>query len=665
MTRVALAVLLASAGIALAQKPAVAPRAVVREVGPTDARWTAGFWAERFDVCRTATVPAMGARMTGPDNRFLHNFRVAAGLDSGEHEGPAWDDGDFYKWLEAASAVHAHTKDAKLLSQIDDAVETIVKAQRADGYLHTPVLIAERNGTKNLKPFKDRAAFEMYNFGHLFTAAVVHHRATGKTTLLSVATKAADHLGEVFSHPTPELARNSVCPSHYMGLLDLYRHTGEAKYRKLAAKFIEMREQVADGTDDNQDRIPFRRQTEAVGHAVRANYLYAGVADLYAETGDETLLEPLKKIWANAVGRKMYITGACGALFDGASPDGIKDQKSIARVHQSYGRDYQLPNSTAHNETCAAIGNVLWNWRMLTITGDAKYADVMETALLNAVLAGVSLDGKTFFYTNTLRQLDTMPAPLRWSRQREGWISCYCCPPNVARLLARANEYAYGRSDRGIWVHLYGGSTLDTTLPDGRALKLAQETEYPWDGKVKLTVTKAPSGETSVFLRIPGWAKDATLTVNGKAANALAGMYAEVRRAWADGDVIELNLPMNARLVESHPLVEETRNHVAVLRGPLVYCLESPDLPKGVRVQSVALPRDAKFAPQFDKQLLSGITALTTTVDAETAPAWGDELYRELKSAVRKSVVEVRLIPYHTWANRGKSEMTVWLPSRR
>src|SRR5581483_7912863 len=268
---------------------------------------------------------------------------------------------------------------------------------------------------------------------------------------------------------------------------------------------------------------------------------------------------------------------------------------------------YQLPNSTAHNETCAAVGNVLWNWRMLEVTGEAKYADVLELALYNAVLAGVSLDGKRFFYTSTLRQLDPMPVPLRWSRQREEWISCYCCPPNVARTIAEASTYAYGRSGRGVWVHLYGGSTLDTTLPDGRRVKLRQETNYPWDGRVRLTMDSAAAGETSLFLRVPGWADGAALAVNGKPVLVTAGRYAEVRRVWAGDDVVELTLPMRPRLVEAHPLVEEARNQVAVMRGPLVYCLESTDLPKGVGVQSVALPRDVTLTPRFDRNLLGGV----------------------------------------------------------
>jgi DUF1680 family protein len=665
--RLTLALLLVTATAAPAgeQSPPVPRHAVVGPVGIAEARWTSGFWAARFDVCRTSTVPAMGALMEGTEHsQFLQNFRVAAGLEAGKHRGPAWNDGDFYKWLEAAAAVYAIKKDEALGRRMDDAIAVIAKAQRDDGYLHTPVLIANRNGDTSAKPFQDRLGFEMYNFGHLFTAACVHHRATGKKSLLNVATKAADFLCAAVETPTPDVARCAVCPAHYMGAVELYRTTGEKKYLALAVKLLALRDDTKDGTDDNQDRLPFRKQTVAAGHAVRANYLYAGAADVYIETGDETLLEPLTKIWTNVVSRKMYLTGACGALYDGASPDGSKDQKQIARVHQAYGRDYQLPNSAAHNETCAAVGNVLWNWRMLQITGEAKYADVMEVALHNAVLAGVSLDGKRFFYTNTLRQLDTMPAPFRWSRSREEWISSYCCPPNVARTVAEASTYAYGRSDRGVWLHLYGGSTLDTSLPDGRRVKLKQETDFPWDGRVKVTVESAPRDELSLFLRVPGWADAATLKVNGKPVKATAGRYAEVRRTWEAGDTVELTLPMRPRLVEAHPLVEEARNQVAVMYGPLVYCLESTDLPKGVSLQSVALPREVQLTPRFDRELLGGVTVLEGKVEAAADRPWGDELYREFKQSATKAV-DIKLIPYYTWGNRGKAEMTVWVPLGR
>jgi DUF1680 family protein len=645
---------------------AASPHVVVHGVGLADVKWTTGFWADRFETCRTGMVPAVGKVMEGTEHsQFLHNFRVAAGLESGAHRGPPWNDGDFYKWLEAAAAVYAVTRDEALDRRMDDAIAVVAKAQRADGYLHTPVLIKNRkrgDGDAEVKPFQDRLNFETYNFGHLFTAACVHHRATGKKTLLDVAVKAADYLCVAFKKPTPQLARNAVCPAHYMGIVELYRTTRDPKYLALAKTFFEMRDMVEDGTDDNQDRVPFRKQTEAVGHAVRANYLYAGAADLYAETGDKTLLDPLNKVWANVVGRKLYVTGACGALFDGASPDGSKDQKDIARTHQAYGRDYQLPNSTAHNETCAAVGNALWNWRMLQLTGDARFADVLELVLHNAVLAGVSLDGTRFFYTNTLRQLDQMPVELRWSRTRQEWISCYCCPPNVVRTVAEVSNYAYGRSDRGVWVHLYGGNKLDTEVPGKGRIKLTQETDYPWDGRVKITVHAAPAEAASLFLRVPGWTKGATLKVNGQAEkqDLEPGRYAEVRRRWKPDDVVELDLPIRVQLLEAHPLVEEVRNHVAVKRGPVVYCLESPDLPKGAKVSTVAVPRSAAFKPRHDAKLLGGVTVLEGKAEAVVEPAWDGQLYRELQPGEAKTI-DVKLIPYYAWGNRGRSEMTVWL----
>jgi DUF1680 family protein len=434
----------------------------------------------------------------------------------------------------------------------------------------------------------------------------------------------------------------------------------------MARKFLDLRDLVQDGTDDNQDRIPFRKQIRAAGHAVRANYLYAGAADLYAETGDRSLLRPLLAVWDDLTGSKLYVTGGCGALYDGASPDGAKQQKQIRRVHQAYGRPYQLPNSTAHNETCASVASVLWNWRMLQITGQARFADALELVLYNAALAGIGLDGKTFFYTNTLRQLDRMPAELRWSRTRAPFISSFCCPPNIVRTLAEVSNYAYGRSERGVWVNLYGGSVLDTRLPGGAALKLTQETDYPWDGRVRITVGAAPKEPYSILLRIPAWAGGAALTINGTPEKQAPkpGTYHEVRRVWAAGDTLALRLPLRARLLQAHPLVEEARNQVAVKRGPLVYCLESADLPKGVALLDVAVPRALELRPRFDGALLGGVTVLEGKAVAVPEAAWGKELYRELApTAVRP--IDLRLIPYYAWGNRGASEMTVWIPFAR
>ncbi len=661
---IAFFILLSSTHAAMAADELASSRSAFRPVALAEARWTTGYWADRFETCRAATIPTIDTLMEGTErSQFLHNFRIAAALAEGKHRGPPWNDGDCYKWLEAAATTFAITRDPALDIQMDRAIATIAKAQRADGYLHTPVLIAQRSGDSSLQPFQDRLNFEMYNFGHLFTAAAVHHQATGKRTLLDVAIKAADFLSGAFQSPTPELARNSVCPAHYMGAVDLYRVTGDARHLALAKRMFALRDLVADGTDDNQDRFPFRLQSDAVGHAVRANYLYAGAADLYLATGDESLLVPLEKIWASAVTQKMYITGGCGALYDGASPDGSKEQKQIARVHQAYGRAYQLPNSTAHNETCAAVGLILWNWRMLQITGEVKYADVLELALYNALLAGVSLDGKRFFYTNTLRQLDTMPADLRWSREREAWISCFCCPPNVARTVAQANHYAYGVSDSAVWVHLYGGSTLDMPILGGQ-LKLKQETEYPWDGRVTITVERAPQQPMSLRLRIPAWAQHATLAVGGEPSPAVAGKYAEVRRQWQAGDVVHLDLHLKPRLMEAHPLIEETRNQMAVMYGPLVYCLESTDLPPGTSVQSVRLPHDIEFTSRFDRKLLSGVRVLEGKAQVASESPFGAELYRERQPPSHQPL-GIRLIPYYAWANRGRSEMTVWMPLGR
>jgi DUF1680 family protein len=644
---------------------AASPHARVRTVGLDEVKWTDGFWAQRFDFCRTQMLPSMGRLMEGTNySQFFRNFEIAAGLAEGRSRGAAFNDGELYKLIEAACAVYAVTHDEFYGRHLDRAIDVIVKAQRADGYIHTPVLIAQRNGDTNAVPFRDRNNFEVYNMGHLMTAGVMHHRATGKTNLLAAAIKAADFLERAFANPSPELARNSICPSHYMGLIELYRETGESRYLELAKKFFAMRDLVIKsgvGGDDNQDRVPFLEQNEAVGHAVRANYLFAGAADLFAETGDPATWAMLNRVWTNVVQEKLYITGGCGALHDGASPDGGKDQKHITRTHQAYGRDYQLPNTTAHNETCANIGNVLWNWRMFLASGEARFMDVAELALYNSVLSGVGLDGTNFFYTNPLRVTDPMPVDLRWSRTRVPFVSSFCCPPNLVRTLAEIGGYAYGKSSNAIWVNLYGGSTLNMAL-NGAPLKLTQETEYPWNGRVRLTVNECGSIPFAIKLRIPGWTKGATVRVNlGPVADTSApGTYFELSRVWKAGDVVDLDIPMTTQVIEANPLVEETLGQVALKRGPVVYCLESVDLPAGTSVMDVVVPADVKFLARYDQRLLGAVVTLDGTLLARPEQYWSGQLYRELKP-VEPKPVKARLIPYCVWGNRGKSEMSVWL----
>jgi uncharacterized protein len=637
------------------------PFAKVHSLPSNSARWTRGFWGDRFACCRDAMVPAMGELMCKRMlPQFLGNFRVAAGKIEGRHRGPKWNDGDFYKWLEAGAHVYAVSKDPKLDEEMDRLIFEIAVAQEPDGYIHTDVQIAQRAG-QDAKRFGNPMDFEMYNMGHLMSTACAHHRATGKSNFLNIARKAADCLARVFASPTRDQARHGICPSHLMGLVELYRTTGQKRYLDLAVKLLNMRDLVANGDDDNQDRISFRQQTTAHGHAVRATYLYAGAADIYIETGDESLRTPLEPIWRDLVSKKLYITGGCGALFDGASPDGSEDQAGIRRVHQAFGRNYQLPNSTAHNETCAAIGNLLWNWRMFLITGEARFADVVELTLLNSVLAGVSLDGTAFFYTNTLRNIDPMPvADLRWPRTRQKSMSCFCCPPNVARTIARSSEYAYAVSNRGVYCVLYGSSELQAKL-DRTQMKLKQETDYPWDGRVRITIQSA--GEFSLMLRIPAWAQGASIEskAHGSAVSLQPGTFHELRAVWKPGDVIDLNLPMTVRLVEANPYVEESRNHLAVMRGPLVYCLESIDLPKGVRVLNVMLPREVALKPVRADAPLDAMVALQGRAKATASSDWTDTLYREIASETLREV-DIKLIPYFAWDNRGKSEMTVWIP---
>jgi DUF1680 family protein len=602
------------------------------------------------------------------------NFRIAAGEEEGAHRGPPFADGDFYKWLEAVAAVYAVTRDEQLDRQMDEIIALIGKAQRDDGYIHTPVLIRQRQGAAGAQAFQERLHFETYNLGHLITAGCIHHRATGKESLLAIARKAADYLIGFYQRAAPELARNAICPSHYMGVIELYRTTRDPKYLELGDSLIRIRDLVAGGSDDNQDRLPLREQDRALGHAVRANYLYAGVADVIAETGDRSLMATLETLWDSVVRHKMYITGGCGALYDGASPDGASHQEVITRVHQAYGREYQLPNATAYNETCANIGNILWNWRMLNLTGEARFADIIELALYNSVLSGISLDGLKFFYSNTLRQVDDLPFELRWPKTRAAYISAFCCPPNLVRTIAEAGGYVYSLSDAAVWVNLFGGSVLDTPLPGGARLRLRQETDYPWNGSVKIVVEQAPASPYAVMLRIPGWVRSATagenaaaVAVNGSPAEgaAVPGRYFRIERAWASGDEINLHLPMPVRILEAHPYVEESRNEVAVMRGPLVYCLESIDLPGGIRPMEIIVPRTTRFEARVDDALgapLDGIVVVEGQAKLlRDGRAKDLPLYRDVRTQPLQDVA-IKLIPYYAWDNRGTSEMTVWMP---
>lgn len=664
------------------------PHMKLKSIDVDSAQWTSGLWAERFDSCSHATIQHLWHEMEGV---HYANFLHAVGdVQTANYQGAGFSDGDLYKWLEAAIASYGVTHDPQLRALIDRVISVIGRAQRSDGYIFTHLTLEQRNGHKDAKPFENAVDFETYNCGHLMTAACLHYKVTGERKLLDIAIKLSDFVCETFANPTPDLARFDICPSHYMGIIEMYRTTGDVKYREMGKKFIDMRDLVENGTDQNQERQPFRQQKKAVGHAVRANYLYAGVADVYAETGDETLLSALNAIWYDLASHKLYITGATGALNTGTSPStygkGISqeliakgDKKitgaekeavrdSVHFVSQAYGREYELPNLTSYNESCATIGSALWQWRMLQITGDAKYADLLESTLINGIFSAMSLDGTRFFYANALKRSNNLPFPMRYPPERQKYFRSYCCPPNIARTVAETNCYSYCVSDQAVWTVLYGANKWSGSLPNGTELALNQKTEYPWNGEISISVEPKTPAEFSLMLRIPSWARNASVRVRSgvdqpfEQAGLEPGKYFPLRRKWSSGDVVELVLPMPVRFVEGHKLIEETRGQIAVLRGPVVYCIETPDAGQGVDLADFAVPRNAQFRPVEHNIGQVPITALEGEILKHESRDWGSDLYREVSTAEPKRA-PVRMVPYFCWDNRGLNEMSIWLPT--
>ncbi len=655
-----------AAGRGIAETSA-SPHVQLRNTDLDACRWTDGFWADRFSLCHRTILPNMLRVMQKPDNsaNFV-NLEIAAGRKEGKLFGNNWSDGDCYKWIEAAAHVYSITRDAQLDRWMDEKIDVIAAAQCSDGYISTQIQLTDHERWEDLKNH------ELYNMGHLLTAACIHHRATGKTTFLEIARKLGAYLHRTFSPRPKELAHFGFNPSNIMGAAELYRTTGDRKYLELAKVFVDMRGSVPGGTDQNQDGVALRREREAVGHAVTAGYLWCGAADVYAETGEKALLDALKRLWTDVTERKMYVTGAVGALHQGECARALLRKWPRDSVHEAFGAPYELPNRTAYNETCANIANAMWNWRMLGLTGEAKHADVMERVLYNSMLSAVGVGGTDFFYTNVLRRCGE-DVPLLNNDSATRWVDttpnsplrCFCCPPSVARTIGSLHGWAYGLSDDAVWLHLYGSNVLKTELPDGSRLGLTQKTDYPWQGRVTITVDDAPGEPIALKLRIPGWAPSATIRVNGKPMDVplTPGKYTALRRQWSQGDVVELELPMEVVLVEAHPLVEQCRNHVAVMRGPVVYCLEAVDLPGGVKIDDVRLPRDSDWKVRHATDLLAGVTVLETSGLA--LPAVSDAgLYRGVPGEPAQDV-RLRLIPYYAWCNRGRSEMAVWLPLAR
>lgn len=617
--------------------------------------WTDGFWKEAVDKCNTVTMPHLRNMFESADiSHVLENFRICADPeDTRPHDGTVFGDGDFYKWMESAMYAAEAAKDQKLLDELEEYVQLIAKAQQPDGYISTKQIIAERNGTG--KRLGDINEFEVYNMGHLFTSACLYYRLTGRDSFLNVARKAADYLQNMYEEAQKnDDVQTAVCPSHYMGLVEMYRTTGEKRYLDLARLAIELRDSVKNGLDDNQDRLPLKTHKKIVGHAVRSTYLYAGVADLYAEEGDPEYLDMLHRVWDNMVASKVYITGGVGAIYNGASPYGYFFAHNL--IHQAFGYEYQLPNVTAYNETCASLGLVFWAYRMFLIEPSAEYMDLLERAMLNVNLAAVSLDGQNFFYENVLRRTKKLDYRLIWRLRRAKYILSYCCPPNLARTISQSKEYAYTVSDDRVYLGLYGANQAKIKLPD-TAFTMIQKTGYPYDGKIELSAQEVTgSGRVKVMVRVPGWVEKGSITIGNTVISLSekdAASYAEM--SFQPGEeTIVIDFDMPVRFTTAHPLVEECVNQAAVERGPLVYCIETPDADVDT-LDDLMLDLDASFQT-VDYQIKDRtVVALETEMLVRKDKSDKSRLYRTLKYEGTDRT-KVRMVPYFAWDNRGEED---------
>jgi DUF1680 family protein len=609
----------------------------VQPVPFTEVKISDEFWAPRVETNRKVTVPYdfVKCEQTGR----IANFDVAAGNVEGKFRGNfGFNDSDVFKVVEGASYSLALYPDAELDKYVDELVGKIAAAQTDDGYIYTANTIGEYADEIYCCLSEERwsdlkSGHELYNVGHMYEAAVAHFEATGKRSFLDVAIKNADLLCEVFGP-----GKNMGVPGHQeieIGLVKLYRATGDQKYLNLAKFFLDERGN-AEGHElfgaYNQDHKPVVEQSEAVGHAVRAGYMYSGMADVAAITGDGDYVKAIERIWENVVSKKQHITGGVGARHQG----------------ESFGDAYELPNKTAYNETCAAIANAMWNHRMFLLSADAKYIDVLERVLYNGFLSGISLSGDKFFYPNPLAS-DSKYKFNQRSLGRKEWFDCSCCPTNVVRFMPSLAGYVYAHK-----------------------VRLAQTTRYPWDGNIKISVEPERKAEFTVCVRIPGWvrnepmpsdlyryaeksAEKVQLKINGEGVVPdIEKGFARINREWRKGDVIELSLPMPIRRVVSHNKVEVNKGRVALERGPTVYCAEGVD--NGGQVFNIVLPDDVKLESEYRKDMLGGVAVIS-------GKALGLYVSAEGKS-VESREQDFLAIPYYAWSHRGTGEMLVWLARR-
>ncbi len=614
-----------------------------------------GFWSARRATNVESSIPSMQQELIAHGR--MNNFLRLEGKSTAAQYGPVFSDSDIYKWTEAVGFVLQSGNNPALRQTADTMIHEVVAAQEPSGYLNT-YYVGDR-ASQRMLPKTQEMGHELYCIGHMLQAAIAYYRATGDPTLLDAGMRFVDNFLLPNYGPGPD--KKPIVAGHpeiEMSLIELYRTTGNRKYLELAGYILQ-----------GDSRIPLKRQqivymfcgvpftsrTKLEGHAVRAMYACCGATDYYLETGDPAYLKTLDILWTDLYERQMYITGGVGARSQG----------------ESFGDDYELPNARAYGESCAAIGNMMWNWRMLAATGDARFTDVIERALYNGINSGMSLDGKTYCYRNPLAfdpqefagDRHTPPGKIR-----NPWYDTTCCPPNLERTLASLPGYFYGTSKDGVYVHLYDNSEMRWHLDSGNPIHLTQKTRYPWEGNVSLHVSPAVPEVFTVYVRIPGWSKQSTVHVNGEAVHdVIPGRYLPIRRRWAANDVVEISFDMQPQVIHANPAVHADTGRIALQQGPIIFCMEQLD-------QADSAPQDfpaftasptEKTQSRYEPSLLDGVIVLTHPGAIGPAPSQESLYQASLPGDASARSASLQLIPYYAWANREPTAMQGWIPYQR
>lgn len=615
------------------------PHAKLRPVPVRAVKLNDGFWKKRQVATIERSIPTLLELLE--ENGIVDNFRRLTGAKNVPRRGPLFTDSDLYKWIEAA-AWSLHVKDdPKLRATIDRLNAEILAAQEPSGYLNT--YFVEERVKERFK--RMQTGHELYCLGHMLQGAIAYYRATGDRKLLDGGIRFVEYLIRDFG-PAPKQPLLTGHPELELALAELYRTTGDRRYLDLAGYLLSGVEKERLNLRDSEVRymfsgIPFTSRTKFEGHAVRAMYAATGAADYFIETGDAAYRRTLDVLWKDYVNSKMYITGGVGSRAQG----------------EAFGEPYELPNLLAYTESCAAIGSFIFNQRLLAMTGEAQYADIMERALYNGINSGMSLDGTLYCYRNPLASTG--------EKIRNPWYSTTCCPPNLQRTFAALGGYFYSTSKDGVYVHFYDNSEMNWKLESGTPLKLAQTTGMPWRGQVSITVEPAKSETFTLYVRIPSWSRTSKVTINGAPAGQAPkpNSYYPLRRSWNRGDRVELEFDVKPQLVASNPLVLENWGKAAVQAGPLVYCIEQADHPQ-LRVMEVALSRAAAFEVRWEAGLLDGVNVVKRQGFSWKRPLAEEPLYSLGEMPPPAQPVVLTLIPYYAWANRGPNAMQVWIPVR-